>query len=301
MHTYTRKRIDHLQQYIEENVEDWFRQYGENLTSVQVHKKITKGKKKPYYAIAFHVVKKKRIKHLGESEMIPSKLSIQFPNGKIRQVKTDVLQTGQFRIHAAPLDTVRDISTGETGTLGLFVQNEYGASFAVTNFYVAAQNLLRNDILDYDANTDSRYDVEVAGIAGLLYKGRVDSKVDVAFVEIEHANVNNNLPDGIVINNDEFVPGPFTAALRHKQLNVYLRQYGGSLTKSVLSNAAPCNSRFMQFIQFVTVESCADDGDSGGVVLLGNTVLGIIFGSNKHSTYIIPYFNIFDFVPFRII
>lgn len=301
MHTNTRKRIDLLQQFIEENVGGWFKQYGDNLTSVQVHKKVTKRKKKAYYAIAFHVVKKKRNKQLDKNEVIPATFFVPFPDGKIRQIKTDVLQTGEFRVHAAPLDAVRDLPTGETGSLGLFVHDGHGNAFAVTNFHVAAQHLLRNGILHYDAQTASRYDVGVAGFTGQLFKGVIDPKVDVAFVGLGPVAVNNILPDGVRINNTGIVPGPLNATLRGKPLRVYLRRYGSSKTKTVKSNAAPCNARFMQFIQFVTIDSCAVSGDSGGVVLLGNTVLGIIFGSDSYSTFIIPYYNIFDFLSFRII
>ncbi len=301
MHSNTRKRIDFLQQYIDGRVGEWFKQYGFNLTSVQVHKKITKRKKKPYYSIAFHVEKKKRKSQLEIREMIPSSFQVTFPDGKIRKIKTDVLQTGVFRLNAAPLDAVRDIRSGETGTLGLFVHDGHGNAFAVTNFHVAAQHLLSNGTLTYNAQTDPRYNVEVAGFTGRLYKGEVSNRIDVAFVGLGPAAVNNTLPDGVLINNNGIVNGPLTANLRGKPVQVYLRQYNGRLTKRVRANSAPCNARFMDFIEFVTVDSCADPGDSGGVVLLGNTVLGIIFGSNNHSTYIIPYFNIYDYLPFRII
>ncbi|OMP74705.1 hypothetical protein [[Flexibacter] sp. ATCC 35208] len=301
MHTQTRNKIHFLETYIEEHASDWFKQYGQNLTSVQVHKKITKRQKKNYYAIAFHVVKKKRPSQLDENEIIPADFLIEFPDGKTRRVKTDVKQTGEFKFHAATLDEIRDLPTGEKGTLGVFVTNNGTDIFAVTNFHVAAAGLLDHNKLEYDAHSDTRYDVGVAGFTGRLYKGEVTSRRDVAFVSLGPATVNNVLPDGIRIGRD-FLPGPFESRLRGKPVKAYLRRYRSGFVLPVLSDNAPCNTVYMQFFKLITVKRCSERGDSGGIVLApDNSVVGIILGGNKESTFIIPYYEIFKFLPFRII
>jgi len=302
MHTSTRNRIEFLQKHINKHAPLWFKKYGENLTSIQVHKKHTKRRKKNYYAIVFHVVQKKKINELDPKEIIPRYIDIRFPDRKIRKVRTDVKQTGEFRFHAAILDTVQDIPTGERGTLGFFVRDRLENIFAVTNYHVAARDLMRHKIYSYDAaNGGPRYDVLVAGRKGELFKGLFDAQRDVAFVSLGPIAVNNRLPDGRVIDNRDFIHGPHGTSLRGQRVKICLRSYEGTLNVTVTDNSAPCHSRFMEFIDMITVKSCADNGDSGGVVLLNDQVLGIILGSDEDATYIVPYQKIYNFLSYPIL
>lgn len=304
MHPGTRKKIDFLQQYIRENAGTLYDKYGDNVTSIRVNKKTTKKKKKTFYAIVFHVIKKKREKQIHPSEIIPKSILIKFPDGKSRAVKTDVKQTGEFRFLSYILDRVHDPYADESGTLGLFLEDNRQNVFALTNYHVAAQHLIRQGIFEYDQTRNrARYDVQIGGFMHRLIRGRFDQELDVAFVGIgPGTTVSNALVDGTDIDTRNFVEGPLDARLRYRPAKVYLRSRGGPIGRQVTDNSAPLSCRAMQFVDMVTVKLCGDDGDSGGLVLANsNQVLGIIVGCDQESTYIIPYFKIHDFFPLQII
>jgi hypothetical protein len=304
MHSSTKKKIEFLQQYIRENAGTWYDQYGDNVTSIRVHKKTTKRKKKSFYSIVFHVIKKKPEKQILPSEIIPKSISIRFPDGKLRAVKTDIKQTGEFRFLSNLLDSVHDPRGGETGALGLFLQDNRGNVFALTNYHVAAQDLIQRGIFEYDPTRNPpRHDVQIGGFMHRLYKGKFDQEIDAAFIRMgPGTSISNALADGTNIDNRNFLEGPLDASLRNKPTKVYLRSRGDQIGRLVTDNSAPLSSRDMQFLDMVTVKLCGDNGDSGGLVLANsNQVLGIILGCDEDSTYIVPYYKIHDFFSLQII
>ena len=296
MHSHTRNKLAYLQKHINANASAWFQQYGSNLTSVQVQKKTTEKKIKRNYAIVFHVVKKKALEELSPSEVIPKSIQVKFPDNEILTLKTDVIETGKFQFHAQILDTVRDLQTGETGTLGLFVQDNHSNIYAITNYHVAADGLIKNHRLSFDVSLgDQSRDVGVAGFTGRLFKGKIDSEIDIAFIRLlSGAPVNNSFDLTRIV--QDFVRGPFDGKLIHAPIKVFIRSKRSILPRIVINDEAPLNTGIMQFFELVSFPKAGIPGDSGGVVVNSkNQVLGIYVGSDPINSYCIPFYKVQDY------
>lgn len=76
------------------------------------------------------------------------------------------------------MDIVSDSQTGNPGTFGLLLHDRRGNVFGLTNYHVAAEQLLHNQILSYDVTKgDSKHDVEVGGFICSLHKGTFDENL----------------------------------------------------------------------------------------------------------------------------
>lgn len=304
MHTNTKNKIEFLQQHIKRNLSRWYKKYGENVTGVRVDKKRKEKKMKNYYSIVFNVVKKEKLKEIPPKKVIPQYINVPFKDGNVKKIKTDVRQTGEFKFHSKIMDTVSDSQNGNVGTLGLLLQDRRDNVFGLTNYHVAAEQLLQNRIFYYDVTKgDPRHDVEVGGRICRLQVGTFSPNLDVALIYLgSQLSVNNGLPDGSCVNNTTFIDGPLPVTVRNKIVSLYLSSRNGKISKPIEDNQAPLNHRLMRFIELVTVNRCSRGGDSGSLVLGDeNMVLGIVLGADDDFTYIVPYYKIFNFFPLNII
>lgn len=304
MHNTTKKRIEFLQSQIQKKTPSFYKKYGDNLSSIRVDKK-RKGKKvKNYYSIVFNVVKKLKEKEIPKNQIIPKHIPLKFPNGKLIQIKTDVRQTGEFKFHLGPMDSVRDAQSNNPGTLALILKDNRENYFGLTNYHVAAEQLLQNGKFSYDVTRgDPRHDVFVGGNSCRLHVGAFEPNLDAAFVFLgSNLVVSNALPDGIRINTSTFIEGPISVSERGKIASLYLPSRAGRFNTPILENNIPLNHRLVRFTNLIAVRKCSRGGDSGSLVLLDrNILLGIIIGGDEVYSYIVPYFKIHSFFPLQII
>lgn len=304
MHTTTRNKIEHLQNYTKKNLSRWYKKYGENVTGIRVDKKRKGRKVMKYYSIVFNVVKKIDEDNLSKKHIIPKHIEVPLGKRKTIKIRTDVRQTGHFNFHSGIMDPISDLPNGNQGTLGLMLKDRRENIFALTNYHVAAESLLHNQIFLYDVTRgDPRHDVQVGGNVCRLHVGKFSTEIDAAYVFIgSNLSVNNVLPDGRRVNNQVFIDGPLPPTVRNKIVSLYLPSRGGRINKPIEDNQAPLNTRIIRFIELVTVAKCSRGGDSGSLVMGDNNmVLGIVLGADDDFTYIVPFYKIHDFFPLLIV
>lgn len=300
----TRKKLDFLQKYINKSASLWFCKYGNQITGVWVDKKKIGRKTTRFYSIVFNVIQKKKEHDLNPKQIIPKSILVKFPDGQVKSIKTDVKQTGEIHFHIRIMDPVKDGPESTPGTLGLILRDNQQNFFGLTNYHVAAQELLGNNIRFYDAAAGHpRHDVNVGGIMGRLDYGGFNQDIDAAIVNISYAtSLSNRLPDGTTVDNTDFVRGRLNASIRGKRVKLYLPSRGGRIILPIRAHEYPLNHRLVQFRELITVNRCTEGGDSGSIVVMENNyALGIVVAGDDHFTYIVPYYKIHNFFRLSIL
>jgi len=303
MHTSTKNRIQLLQKFINRYLSRWYIKYGKNVTGVRVDKKRIGKKSQNYYSIVFNVVKKVKKKDLPKKQIIPKHFNVVIENNKKKKIKTDVRQTGEFKLHSGIMDVVRDGRNGNAGSLGLFLKDRSDNVFGLTNYHVAAETLFHRHIFSYDVTSgDPRHDVVVGESICRLHIGTFEPDLDAALIFLGSGiNITNELPGGDYVNNSSFIDGPIPVTIRGKMVSLYLPSQGGRIDMHIEDHQAPLSYGPVEFKALVTVNRCSDGGDSGSLVLGNkNMVIGIVLGGDDDFTYIVPYYKIYDFFPLDI-
>ncbi len=293
----TKEKIDFLHKYIKRWHVRWRKKHGDSVVGFRVGKKVVKGFECKEYAIIFHVKKKKKERYLKEVQLLPKFFIIKFPDEKIRKIKTDVVETGVFKLHRGVGSKVKNSDDGAVGSLGVFVQDGNRLVYALTNFHVARWSKINNNGLGQAdrKHNDPRNDIEITlrnggTLYGTFITGRLDRAVDVAFIEIDKkdlGHINNVLPrpkGGSVAGKSTIKKGNIVTVFGYKHINFEAKI---KAEKSTLHT----NEKGIYYENLLQLDRVVSQkGDSGALVLseYDNAVGLIVGGDNMHS-YAIPF------------
>ncbi|RPD43096.1 hypothetical protein [Chitinophaga barathri] len=297
MHPKTIRKIAFLQGYIQQRRKRWYKKYGNNLRSVRVERKYKNDRYLNYYVIVFNFAKKIPESELAATEYIPPYFDIRFPDGQVKRIKTDVRQSGEFQLHAAIMDSIKEVGTNDPGTIGLFLRNSRNDLFALTNYHVAANSLKRSGQFVFDRATNPAiHRVAVGNLIGTLYKGKFTQQIDAAIVLLqEGAIVHNVLPDGRAFIRNDFHQKKNLGAIKNKPAELYVRSKGGRFTTPIIDVLKPFRDAVpFEFLDMIMITRCTVLGDSGSLLLQDGMIVGIVLGGDDLYTYIVPYYKIFD-------
>jgi hypothetical protein len=294
----TRKKIEFLQKYVRRKYKKWLNIHSSNIVGFRVDKKIANGKPGRYYSIIFHVRKKLPENKLGD-QTIPPFLSVKFPDGKTRKIRTDVEQTGTPQLHLGECRKPRKNGNFEVGTAGIILKDT-ASFFALTNFHVAGVDLMQQGQFDF-AGADNN--ISVGGVQATFVEGIFSDEIDVAYIRLSAEPADPNiLGDGIRIGG--FMDGPLGAILIDKDIKVYSNNMRNGKKAKIKSNSVVFHTGFKDLMLNDVLQirpRITQRGDSGGVVLIdGDVIVGIIVGADDSSTYAIPFFKANNFKPLTI-
>lgn len=289
MHASTKNRIEFLQKYMVKYHKKWLNKHYDNIAGLRIDKKNKKGN----YSIVFQVKEKIEKTLLNKKNIIPPHYDIKFPDGIIKRIRTDVEQTGAFRFHLEICKKPLNNGNIEVGTIGVFVKYS-GNIFGITNYHVAGKDrMMNNEFFFNGADGDISIDDEPE----VFTEGIFSNEIDVAFIQLQNnVNASNILIDGTQING--FINGPLTSDANGTDVTVYSRINNSAGQGVINSNAVIFNTGFnnLTMKEIIQVSPLlSQHGDSGGPVLIGNSILGIIVGGDDFYTYVIPFFKIRNF------
>ena len=246
------------------------------------------------------MVKKSGLSKLKSSNAIPEYFKIEFPDGKIRKIMTDVEQTGKPHLHLSVVKKPNANGSNEIGTIGVFLKDANNTIFGLTNYHVAGwNNMLRNEF--YFNGSDNN--VFIDGISCVFEEGIISNEIDVAFIKIGgNVQVNNQLSSEVQIS--DYVEGPITSDAINQVVNVYVNKEPGIKSSKVGNNSAIFYSGFRDIaLEDVLMLDpvVTNKGNSGCPVMIDDSLLGIIVGGDSKYSYAIPYFKIKNFKPLDIL
>ena len=295
MHNATKKKIEFLQGYMVKHHKKWFELHSDSIVGLRIDKKNKKGR----YSIIFQVKKKIGEDSLKKKNIIPKCYKIKFPDGITRMIATDVEQTGIFRFHLQTCKKPLNNGNIEVGTIGVFLkdsQNIYG----LTNYHVVAGDRMANNDFFFNGNDNNIF---VEDQPESFVEGTFSNEIDVAFIQLNnHVNTSNTLIDGTTITG--YVGGPITPQAIGTTIRIYSRINQQAFDRVMSNNAAIFDTGFNNIKMKDIIQSAqpiTKHGDSGGPVLIDNSILGIIVGSDDSYDYIIPFFKIRNFKPLEIL
>ncbi|HRN49412.1 MAG TPA: trypsin-like peptidase domain-containing protein [Niabella sp.] len=278
----------------------WRKKHGDNVVGFRVGKKIEKGKEYREYSIIFQVKKKKNERYLKERELLPKFFSLKFPDGKIRMIKTDVIEAGAFKLQRGIGSKVKNPYDGAVGSLGVFVKDDNEIVYALTNFHVARWSKIDSDGLgsaDREEN-DPKNDLEItlsngSKLYGTFITGKINRKVDVAFVEIDNGDldkINNELPHVSRGN----VLGKSTIQKNNAVTVFGFRNSNRNATISDEKATLHTDEKNIYFEEILQLHpKVTQKGDSGGLVLNEfENAVGLIVGADKMYSYAIQFSEI---------
>jgi len=294
----TRRKIEFLQKYVRRKYKKWLTIHASNIVGFRVDKKVANGKPGRCYSIIFHVRKKLPPNKLGH-QAIPPRLSVKFPDGKTRDIRTDVEQTGIPRLHLAECRKPRKNGNFEVGTAGVILKDATNF-FALTNFHVAGIDLMQKGQFAFEG--EDNY-ISVDGEQATFVKGIFSDQIDAAYIRLSAAPDDPNiLGDGTRISG--FINGPLGTVLIDREIKVYSKNMLKGKGAKIKNNSVVFHTGFrdMVFNDVLQITPrLTKKGDSGGVVLTGEgLLLGIIVGADDNATYAIPFFKVNNFQPLAI-
>lgn len=297
MHNRTLKKIEFLQNYLQDWYETWYAIHPGNITGFRIGKKNEKGR----YCVIFHVAKKIDLHKLKKRNIVPDFFEIKFPDGKTRRIKTDIEETGSSKFQFSICHKRLSNNTKVIGTVGVFVRDSNDNIYAITNYHVAAWNHMLNNQFEFNGNEN---DVVVDNsIQSNLIFGLFSTEIDVAFVKVPNfSGLSNNFLSGNYI--QSFALGPISPNAIGLDLKVYSRSKPTGISCTLKNNSAVFNTGFRNLLlkDVIMLDRVLTiGGDSGSAVMAQNTLIGIIIGADDKYSYAIPYFKINRFVSLDII
>ncbi len=180
--------------------------------------------------------------------------------------------------------------------------------YLITNYHVAAPDLLRKGIFAFDVGQDKsilklvmpswQAQPSQDNSFGYLYKGVFHEWLDIALIRVFDMASMSNLFDASmqidgyldVINDDRFI-------------NTEVTMYGGSSGKVAGKKITAVNSsqegrigrQVYKKNELIQVQKMSAPGDSGSPVLQGNKLVGIVVGSDRNNTYLLSAEKIISF------
>jgi hypothetical protein len=309
----TNQKLLFLQKHMNKWCERWVKIHPENISGFRIDKKITGGKICRRYAIIFHVVKKIHDRKIKNEKLIPPYFKIRFPDGITRIVSTDVEQTGRFHFHLRLGSEIISALSARTsfGSAGLYLTDASRVrTFVLTNYHVAAWNLMKNNQYFYRRSPNQNQNNAQAAdgvqrIPGRVEIGEFSNEVDAAFIELPiPPGPLNSLPNGQYVNTP--IEGPYPVSLMNRYASVFSSSHPNGIVASIASNSSPFNTNFHGIVMrdvLLLTPPVTNHGDSGSIVTLTNdySILGIVTGGDDKFTYVIPYYKINQFFPLTIL
>ncbi|MFT3793636.1 hypothetical protein [Flavobacterium sp.] len=302
----TSAKIKFLQNYIKEWHKEWHKKHPENIVGFTIARKKTGEIERRNYSIVFHVREKQDNSQLSVNAQIPPHFKIEFPDGKKRVIKTDVVMTGDFELQYGIASQVDSRFSNLYGSAGLFVTDNEGRVFMITNYHVVAEDMIRNGDYYYRRPDDQRQsNVRIrtnstTHLDGRFEEGIISHEVDVAFVElpVRPNGSMNALPGGNRVRG-KVTARPYPPAFKDKPLIVYSFHNKNGRNGFIADNSAVFYTKnpHIYFEDLIRITpKITQSGDSGGLVLTPRfAVLGLVVGGDDQSSFAIPFYKIEDF------
>lgn len=302
--------------FLNENIETVFNMvrenHSENIVGIRIGHKKANGKLLRNFSFIFHVLKKENVIELAEKQLIPKVISIKFADGIIRQIKTDVEETGSFTLQSNIGDKITSKLSNDNsyGSAGVFVSDDGIRTMAITNYHVVAENLIANGQTYYRRSKNNNdlnvrlKDTTGNEMFGLFEEGRIASDIDVAFVYLPHLKPTaliNRLANGQRIQgrvNINEVP----LSYKGKTVMIFSFHNPKGISTIITNTSARIDDGKIHFRELLQMKRVTNPGDSGAILLTPNyLVLGVIIGADNYYSYAIPFYKVERFKTFRII
>jgi len=284
----------------------------ENITGYKIDKKKSGTKTGSRYSLVIHVAKKFGKDDLKDTKIIPESIKVRFPDNIVRTIKTDVVETGRFTFQSGIGGRVTSTLSppGSYGSPGLFVTDDNHRSLMITNYHVAAGNLMAQGKNDYVRNpSDTSKNIRLITTQGKVFdgsldRGRISDTIDVAFVimpTMPPAHGINVLGNGVNIQG-KILTDPTPSALKGKNVVIFSVHNPLGLLTTIVNESVTIDDHGAHFEEVIQLPKVTIGGDSGGILITTNYLaLGLIIGADDNFSYAIPYYQIEYFKPTQIL
>ena len=278
------------------------------LTGIFIGGKKTGETIEPGLSLVFQVSEKKEV---AAAEKIPGAILF-----KGFRIPTDVLAVQLATFDAQPGDTCSRINVLDVwGSVGLKVrrkENEEVSFYFLTNYHVAANNLIANRVFGYhfpqplggrQMMVPSQFsDPANLNFIGAMHEGIFSSFHDTALILLgDPSACSNTLPDGSNISGSVDLAND--ASFIGKEATIYGAVNKGKQRKIRSVNSSQFFSvpgHVHEMKQLIQIDKFSQPGDSGGAVMIGTSVIGLHVGSDDQFSYAIPITRILKFFNLEI-
>lgn len=294
----TVKYLDHLKEYVDLHFDAWLEMY-DDVVGISISNKYRGEVKKRYYAIVFHV-RRKRMNVIAE-QMIPSWFEISIPGRGLVSVPTDVVETGTFTLcrfnsPITPGCSTSNLISHASGSIGPLVKDDDGKYYVVSNMHVFGKQYLSNGNynvaipLSLQISSVLLTNEDGDSIEASFAKGILGGSLDIALARVSDEDVKkvkNIIPGegkltGILdINTSRFINTPVRV---HGSVS---GKMSSTISSSCASISFPLNNRVLSLVNLIQLKPpCCRPGDSGCPVFdSGLKLVGLIIGRDARFSY----------------
>ena len=211
--------------------------------------------------------------------------------------------------------SISRMDTDNWGTCGVKVEgttDENAGFYLLTNYHVAAHDLLAKQQFDYWSGDDEEFkecvmpawksQINNDNIIGFLYQGRFSNWHDVALIFLykpervsNFTTANKQVTDYINVFNEPKFQGA-TVDL----YGSFSGKKSGRIISVNSSQFFKINGVKYRKEDLIQMERISQGGDSGSLVLLDDLLIGILLGADNTATYVIPIERILHFFNLKI-
>ncbi len=276
-------------------------EYG--VTGIYIGKKISGNTEATFLSLTFQVIKKA---DKLEWKKIPEVLAF-----KGFAIPTDIVEEDFIKMQfpgdglagkpGGSISRINDQDWGSCSFIAEKVEDEITNFYLVTNYHVAALDLLQQQQFSYDVSKHQEdllpvvmpswlADANEKNEIGFLCKGIFDEWHDTALIRITNEDVVSNMLTG-----DNRIEGVLDVVDNPSFLGKRVTMYGGLSGKVGNKKIISVNSSQRgsvggsDFIksELIQVEKMSNGGDSGSPVMIDNQLAGIIIGADNNNTYVL--------------
>lgn len=300
MHSNTIRYLDYLNGYVRRMHSTWMDSFSD-VVGISVSNKHRRGVKRRYYAIVFHVHRKKD--NVPTSSLIPQWFEVKIPGRGSVKVPTDVVETGEFELCSAkppitPGSTASNLLASASGSAGPLAVDGRGKYYVISNMHVLGKQYLNRGYYDVVVPEISQKPTvcftNSSGfhIDALFTRGTFGGALDIAMARIENDDIckvmniipGEGRPTGILdIDSSSYIG---------TEVNIYGSISGKQSSKITCSDAIISlwlNNKKISLTNLIQFSpACSKSGDSGCPVFNPSLkILGIIVGRDKKFSYAI--------------
>lgn len=273
------------------------------FTGISLADKVTAGQVTNGVNLSFQITHKQ----LNPDYLIPPVIRF-----KGFEISTDVVEAGYARLQwAYPGEdqpkrisgSISRLSSDEWGSCGIKVEGttpDNAGTYVLTNFHVAAADLLKEEEYEYDytPGTDRNecvmpawtYSDNSENRIGHLYQGLFDAFHDIALICLNKPSaITNKTPDDILLKESLDIFN------KDKYKTLFVHMYGslsgrkkGTIVSVNSSQVFELNNKLYTKENLIQISRISERGDSGSVVILNELVIGILIGADSLFSYVIP-------------